>query len=150
MSKIFLKVTESEMTAVLRPVQVKTWFTRSVRRRKRAVRRLPGSALANLWFNNSVFPACFVSRIATALVLVVSFLDSQLTFCSMQAVTKPRKKKLLRGSHEQVSDIEYIIPRVRHFFFINYCYLDIRFEICNCNWDRVFKGFVFAVDRIAH
>lgn len=55
--------------------------------------------------------ACFVSRIATAIVLVVSFLDSQLTFCSMQAVTKPRKKKLLRGSHEQVSDIEYIIPR---------------------------------------
>ncbi|XP_018569844.1 uncharacterized protein LOC108909882 [Anoplophora glabripennis] len=54
--------------------------------------------------------ACFVSRIATAIVLVVSFLDSQLTFCSMQAVTKPRKKKL-RGSHEQVSDIEYIIPR---------------------------------------
>ncbi|KAJ8922378.1 hypothetical protein NQ315_004321 [Exocentrus adspersus] len=55
--------------------------------------------------------ACFVSRIATAIVLVVSFLDSQLTFCSMQAVRKPRNKKLLRGSHEQVSDIEYIIPR---------------------------------------
>lgn len=56
-----------------------------------------------------------MSRIATAIVLVVSFLDSQLTYCSMQAVTKPRKKKLLRGSHEQVSDIEYIIPRVRFF-----------------------------------
>ncbi|KAJ8949722.1 hypothetical protein NQ314_008120 [Rhamnusium bicolor] len=29
----------------------------------------------------------------------------------MQAVPKRRNKKLLRGSHEQVSDIEYIIPR---------------------------------------
>ncbi|KAJ8937765.1 hypothetical protein NQ318_006628, partial [Aromia moschata] len=55
--------------------------------------------------------ACFVSRIAAAVVLVVAFLDSQLSFCSMQAVPKPRDKKLLRGSHEQVSDIEYIIPR---------------------------------------
>ncbi|KAJ8978526.1 hypothetical protein NQ317_000898 [Molorchus minor] len=58
--------------------------------------------------------ACFVSRIATAIVLVVSFLDSQLSFCSMQTVSKPRDKKLLRGSHEQVSDIEYIIPRPKN------------------------------------
>ncbi|XP_074038514.1 uncharacterized protein [Leptinotarsa decemlineata] len=57
--------------------------------------------------------ACFVTRIATAVVLLVSFVDSQFTFCSMQAVPKKRNKKL-RGSHEQVSDIEYIIPRPKN------------------------------------
>ncbi|KAG5866848.1 hypothetical protein JTB14_026130 [Gonioctena quinquepunctata] len=57
--------------------------------------------------------ACFASRIATAVVLLVSFLDSQFSFCSMQAAPKRRNKKL-RGSHEQVSDIEYIIPRPKN------------------------------------
>lgn len=57
--------------------------------------------------------ACFVTRVAAAVVLVVSFLDCQLAFCSMQFVSKPRSKKL-RGSHEQLSDIEYIIPRPKN------------------------------------
>ncbi|XP_056635882.1 uncharacterized protein LOC130444651 [Diorhabda sublineata] len=54
--------------------------------------------------------ACFVSRVAAAVVFVVSFIDCQFAFCSMQFVSKPRNKKF-RGSHEQLSDIEYIIPR---------------------------------------
>ncbi|XP_049818563.1 uncharacterized protein LOC109599018 isoform X2 [Aethina tumida] len=53
--------------------------------------------------------ACFAIRIAEASALLVSLLDSQLSFCSMH-VSPPRDVKL-RGSHEQVSDIEYIIPR---------------------------------------
>ncbi|XP_072383110.1 uncharacterized protein [Diabrotica undecimpunctata] len=57
--------------------------------------------------------ACFVSRVAAAVVLVVSFVDCQFAFCSMQFVSKPRNKKF-RGSHEQLSDIEYIIPRPKN------------------------------------
>lgn len=57
--------------------------------------------------------ACFATRIAAAVVIVASFLDSQFAFCSMQiAPTNIDKKKIHRRSHEQVSDIEYIIPRV--------------------------------------
>ncbi|CAG9864594.1 unnamed protein product [Phyllotreta striolata] len=56
---------------------------------------------------------CFATRVAAAVVLAVSFLDCQLAFCSMQFVPKPRSKKL-RGSHEQLSDIEYIIPRPKN------------------------------------
>ncbi|XP_063910876.1 uncharacterized protein LOC135128017 isoform X2 [Zophobas morio] len=55
--------------------------------------------------------ACFATRIATAAVIVVSFLDSQFAFCSMQIAPPKKDKKKLHGSHEQVSDIEYIIPR---------------------------------------
>lgn len=55
--------------------------------------------------------ASLATRIAAAAVIGVAFVDSQLTFCSMQT-TRPSTKKKLRGSHEQVSDIEYIIPRV--------------------------------------
>jgi hypothetical protein len=55
--------------------------------------------------------ACFATRIATAAVIVVSFLDSQFAFCSMQVAPTKNDKKKLHGSHEQVSDIEYIIPR---------------------------------------
>lgn len=54
--------------------------------------------------------ASLATRIAAAAVIGVAFVDSQLTFCSMQT-TRPSTKKKLRGSHEQVSDIEYIIPR---------------------------------------
>lgn len=54
--------------------------------------------------------ASFATRVAGGVVIVVSFLDSQLTFCSMHTTASNSKKKL-RGSHEQVSDIEYIIPR---------------------------------------
>lgn len=43
-------------------------------------------------------------------MLLVSFVDCQLCFCSMQTTPQPDKK--LQRSHEQVSDIEYIIPRV--------------------------------------
>ncbi|CAH0547904.1 unnamed protein product [Brassicogethes aeneus] len=43
--------------------------------------------------------ACFATRIAEALAVVVSLLDSQLSFCSMH-VTPPRDVKL-RRSHEQ-------------------------------------------------
>lgn len=64
--------------------------------------------------------ACFVTRVAAAVVLVVSFLDCQLAFCSMQFVSKPRSKKL-RGSHEQLSDIEYIIPRVS----VSFAYISV-------------------------
>ncbi|VEN34400.1 unnamed protein product [Callosobruchus maculatus] len=58
--------------------------------------------------------ACFVTRIASAVVLVVAFLDSQFSFCSMQSAPKPQGPKKVRGSHEQVSDIEYIIPRPKN------------------------------------
>ncbi|EFA12608.2 hypothetical protein TcasGA2_TC006849 [Tribolium castaneum] len=55
--------------------------------------------------------ACFATRIATAAVILVSLLDSQFAFCSMQIAPNKKDKKKLHGSHEQVSDIEYIIPR---------------------------------------
>lgn len=58
--------------------------------------------------------ACFATRVAAAIVILVSFLDTQLTFCSMQTATSTSQQqpdKKLRRSHEQVSDIEYIIPR---------------------------------------
>ncbi|GJQ87971.1 hypothetical protein Trydic_g12900 [Trypoxylus dichotomus] len=54
--------------------------------------------------------ANIATRASSALVIIVSFLDSQLAFCSMQTIPKQENKKI-RGSHEQVSDIEYIIPR---------------------------------------
>ncbi|XP_069694180.1 uncharacterized protein [Periplaneta americana] len=52
-----------------------------------------------------VFYARMTTSISTAVAIVTSFLDSQFTFCSMQRRTP--KKSL----HEQVSDIEYILPR---------------------------------------
>ncbi|XP_017773424.1 PREDICTED: uncharacterized protein LOC108560408 isoform X2 [Nicrophorus vespilloides] len=55
--------------------------------------------------------ASYATRISAVAVILVSFLDSQLAFCSMQTAAAGAKKNLLRGSHEQVSDIEYIIPR---------------------------------------
>lgn len=55
--------------------------------------------------------ALFVLRIAVATVLAVSFLDSQFAYCSVQILPKKKPKKKAHGSHDQVSDIEYIIPR---------------------------------------
>ncbi|XP_060520520.1 uncharacterized protein LOC132698472 [Cylas formicarius] len=54
--------------------------------------------------------ACFLLRIAEGTVVVVSFFDSQFAFCSAQILPVAGSKKG-RGSHDQVSDIEYIIPR---------------------------------------
>ncbi|PSN46035.1 hypothetical protein C0J52_07685 [Blattella germanica] len=53
-----------------------------------------------------VFYARITTSISTAVTIVTSFLDSQLTFCSMQRTRTPKKTL-----HEQVSDIEYILPR---------------------------------------
>lgn len=55
--------------------------------------------------------ALFVVRIAVTTVIVASFLDSQFAYCSAQSLPKIRTKKRVHGSHDQVSDIEYIIPR---------------------------------------
>jgi hypothetical protein len=55
-----------------------------------------------------LFLARVTTSISTAVAIVTSFVDSQFTFCSMQK-SRPPKKSL----HEQVSDIEYILPRVR-------------------------------------
>ncbi|GLV42739.1 hypothetical protein CBL_03479 [Carabus blaptoides fortunei] len=51
--------------------------------------------------------------IAAAIILIASFLDSQFTFCSIGSTRSALRAKArkARGSHEQVSDIEYIIPR---------------------------------------
>lgn len=61
-----------------------------------------------------IFSARITSGIAAATVLLISFLDSQLTFCSIDSVKSSERHKSSKvpGSHEQVSDIEYIIPRV--------------------------------------
>ncbi|XP_023725088.1 uncharacterized protein LOC111874098 isoform X2 [Cryptotermes secundus] len=53
-----------------------------------------------------VLYARVTTSISTAVAIVTSFLDSQFTFCSMQR-SRPPKKSL----NEQVSDIEYILPR---------------------------------------
>ncbi|KAJ9574534.1 hypothetical protein L9F63_008307, partial [Diploptera punctata] len=53
-----------------------------------------------------VFYARVTTSISTAVTIVTSFLDSQFTFCSMQRTRTPKK-----SLHEQVSDIEYILPR---------------------------------------
>lgn len=55
--------------------------------------------------------ACFATRLATAVAILLSFVDCQLSFCSIHSVPEKGKKKA-KGSNEQVSDIEYIIPRV--------------------------------------
>nr|XP_022907854.1 nucleolar and coiled-body phosphoprotein 1-like isoform X1 [Onthophagus taurus]XP_022907855.1 nucleolar and coiled-body phosphoprotein 1-like isoform X1 [Onthophagus taurus] len=58
--------------------------------------------------------ACWTTRASSALLIFTTFLDAQLSFCSIQTAPKPQSvkmKKPPRGSHEQVSDIEYIIPR---------------------------------------
>lgn len=61
---------------------------------------------------------CLTARvtagIAAAIILIASFLDSQFTFCSIGSTRSALRAKArkARGSHEQVSDIEYIIPRV--------------------------------------
>ncbi|XP_076264078.1 uncharacterized protein LOC143198622 isoform X5 [Rhynchophorus ferrugineus] len=63
--------------------------------------------------------ALFVLRTAIATVLLVAFLDSQFAFCSAQTLPKKKldklnnKKRKAHGSHDQVSDIEYIIPRTK-------------------------------------
>ncbi|KAF7276352.1 hypothetical protein GWI33_010445, partial [Rhynchophorus ferrugineus] len=67
----------------------------------------------------------FVLRTAIATVLLVAFLDSQFAFCSAQTLPKKKldklnnKKRKAHGSHDQVSDIEYIIPRVSSSIFIS-------------------------------
>ncbi|XP_021921514.1 uncharacterized protein LOC110830660 [Zootermopsis nevadensis] len=53
-----------------------------------------------------VFYARVTTSISTAVAIVTSFLDSQFTFCSIQRSRPPK-----RSIHEQVSDIEYILPR---------------------------------------
>lgn len=62
-------------------------------------------------FLSFLLQASIATRVSSAIVIIASFLDSQLAFCSMQSIPKQEKRKI-RGSHEQVSDIEYIIPRV--------------------------------------
>ncbi|KAF7271135.1 hypothetical protein GWI33_015961 [Rhynchophorus ferrugineus] len=63
--------------------------------------------------------ALFVLRTAIATVLLVAFLDSQFAFCSAQTLPNKKldklnnKKRKAHGSHDQVSDIEYIIPRTK-------------------------------------
>jgi recombination DNA repair RAD52 pathway protein len=59
----------------------------------------------------SFISARVTTSISTAVAIVTSFLDSQFTFCSMQR-SRPPKKSL----HEPVSDIEYILPRVRQYY----------------------------------
>ncbi|XP_063240297.1 uncharacterized protein LOC134541079 isoform X2 [Bacillus rossius redtenbacheri] len=52
-----------------------------------------------------VFYAHVTTSVSTAVAIVISFLDIQLTYCSMQ------RTRETKNVHEQVSDIEYIIPR---------------------------------------
>nr|CAD7454033.1 unnamed protein product [Timema tahoe] len=52
-----------------------------------------------------VFYAHITTSVSTAIAILSSFLDSQFTFCSMT------RTKEAKNVHEQVSDIEYIIPR---------------------------------------
>lgn len=54
---------------------------------------------------NLIFYARITTSVSTVVAIVTSFLDSQFTYCSLQRTKKPR------NVHEQVSDIEYIIPR---------------------------------------
>ena len=60
-------------------------------------------------FSNKI-SARVSTTFTTILVILVAFLDSQLTYCSIQYQKNPN----LRHPHinETVSDIEYIIPRV--------------------------------------
>lgn len=53
--------------------------------------------------------------VAAAIILLAAFLDAQFSFCSIDSTQKSRhsKSSKSRGSHEQVSDIEYIIPRAK-------------------------------------
>lgn len=55
-----------------------------------------------------IISARVTTSISTTVAIVTSFLDSQFTFCSMQRSPRPNK-----SIHEQISDIEYILPRVR-------------------------------------
>ncbi|KAB0796998.1 hypothetical protein PPYR_11059 [Photinus pyralis] len=66
--------------------------------------------IANRPYQTLIYCACFATRIAGAMVIIVSFIDSQLAFCTMETAKKQTASKL-RRSHEQVTDIEYIIPR---------------------------------------
>ncbi|XP_046996105.1 uncharacterized protein LOC124610325 isoform X1 [Schistocerca americana] len=52
-----------------------------------------------------IFYARITTSISSALAVITSFFDTQFTYCSMQRRQKPK------NVHEQVSDIEYIIPR---------------------------------------
>ncbi|XP_067001143.1 serine-rich adhesin for platelets isoform X2 [Anabrus simplex] len=52
-----------------------------------------------------IFYAHITTSVSTTVAIITSFLDSQFTYCSMQRTQKPK------NVHEQVSDIEYIIPR---------------------------------------
>ncbi|KAF5282873.1 hypothetical protein FQR65_LT14197, partial [Abscondita terminalis] len=66
--------------------------------------------LANRPYQTLIYYSCIATRLAGGVVIISSFIDSQLAFCSMEAAKK-RSNTKLRRSHEQVTDIEYIIPR---------------------------------------
>lgn len=66
--------------------------------------------IANRPYQTLIYCACFATRVAGAIVIIISFIDSQLAFCTMEMAKKQSTSKL-RRSHEQVTDIEYIIPR---------------------------------------
>lgn len=61
--------------------------------------------------------ACCSCRIAAAVAVLVSFLDTQFAFCSMQLHSNEKCKKreekpqIMKFPHENSQDIEYIIPR---------------------------------------
>ncbi|XP_018335952.1 uncharacterized protein LOC108744590 [Agrilus planipennis] len=61
-------------------------------------------------YNTLIYFASYATRIAAGVVIGISFLDSQLAFCSIQVAPKQNTSKA-RRSQEQLSDIEYIIPR---------------------------------------
>ncbi|KAL1518202.1 hypothetical protein ABEB36_001863 [Hypothenemus hampei] len=70
------------------------------------------SKLSSAYSNHALINcAIFVIRIAVATVIVVAFLDCQFAFCSIQTFSECDKTNEARTTHEQVSDIEYIIPR---------------------------------------
>ncbi|KAL0280348.1 UNVERIFIED_CONTAM: hypothetical protein PYX00_001666 [Menopon gallinae] len=48
------------------------------------------------------------TSVTTAVMIVISFIDSQLTFCSMEYLKKP---KYSRYTYNHETDIEYVIPR---------------------------------------
>ncbi|KAF5294115.1 hypothetical protein FQA39_LY13486 [Lamprigera yunnana] len=66
--------------------------------------------LINRPYQTLIYYSIFATRIAGGVVILSSFIDTQLLFCSMETARKQNNKKL-RRSHEQVTDIEYIIPR---------------------------------------
>ncbi|XP_044733053.1 uncharacterized protein LOC123295694 isoform X2 [Chrysoperla carnea] len=63
--------------------------------------------------SNNIYYVVLTTRICAAVVIITAFVDSQFTYCSIQSQNRSQtaKAKKNKGSHEQVSDIEYIIPR---------------------------------------